>query len=91
MMNLKLIFSLVLAGLIVLFVTQNVEVVEIRFMFWQVSMSRSLLIFFLLAIGIMVGWLMHSLFVHRVNKDGGEKLHGTGLEGERTERSTPET
>ena len=72
-MSLKLIFSLLLTGLMVLFVTQNVEVVEIRFMFWQLSMSRSLLIFFLLAIGIMVGWLMHSMFVHRANKDSGEK------------------
>ena len=81
-MNLKLIFSLGLTGLVILFITQNVAVVEIRFMFWQVSMSRSLLIFFLLAIGIMVGWLMHSLFVHRANKDSGEKLQKSGLEGE---------
>ena len=67
-MNFKLTLSLVLTGLVVLFVTQNVEVVEIRFMVWQLSMSRSLLIFFLLAIGIMVGWLLHSLVVHRSNK-----------------------
>ena len=72
-MSIKLIFSLLLTGLVVLFVTQNVEVVEIRFMFWQLSMSRSLLIFFLLAIGIMIGWLMHSLFVHKANKDSDEK------------------
>jgi putative membrane protein len=82
MMNLKLIFSLVLTCLVVLFVSQNVAVVEIRFMFWQLSMSRSLLIFFLLATGIMVGWLMHSLFVHRANKDNDEKLQNSGLEGE---------
>jgi uncharacterized integral membrane protein len=78
-MNLKLISSLLLTGLVVLFVTQNVEVVEIRFMFWQLSMSRSLLIFFLLAIGILVGWLMHSLFVLRANKDNGEKPRKPGL------------
>ncbi len=75
----KLVFSLVLTGLVALFVSQNVAIVEIRFMFWQVSMSRSLLIFFLLAIGIMVGWLMHSLFVHRSNKDNGEKAQKPGL------------
>ena len=78
-MSLKLIFSLLLTGLVVLFVTQNVEVVEIRFMFWQLSMSRSLLIFFLLAIGIMVGWLMHSLVVHRASKNGDEKPGKPGL------------
>jgi uncharacterized integral membrane protein len=81
-MNLKLIFSLVLTGLVILFVTQNVAVVEIRFMFWQVSMSRSLLIFLLLLIGIMVGWLLHSLFVHRAKKANGEKYQNHGLEGE---------
>ena len=83
-MNLKLVFSLVLAGLVVLFVTQNVAVVEIRFMFWQVSMSRSLLIFFLLSVGIMVGWLMHSLFAHRANKNNGENPSKPDSEGKLT-------
>lgn len=68
MKNLKLIFSLVLTGLTVLFVTQNVAIVEIRFMFWEISLSRSLLIFFLLAIGIMIGWLLHSYLAHRSGK-----------------------
>ena len=81
-MNLKLILGLVITGLIVLFVTQNVAVVEIRFMFWQVTMSRSLLIFFLLAIGIMVGWLMHGIFAHRANKDGDEKLQKSAPDGD---------
>ena len=64
MKNLKLIVSLLLTGFIVLFVTQNVAVVEIRFMFWQIAMSRSLLIFFVLAIGILTGWLLHSFMTH---------------------------
>jgi uncharacterized integral membrane protein len=67
-MHIKLVFSLILAGLAVLFVIQNVAVVEISFMIWTVSMSRSLLIFFLLAIGIIIGWLMHSYILHRQKK-----------------------
>ncbi len=66
-MHIKLVFSLILAGLAVLFVIQNVAVVEISFMLWTVSMSRSLLIFFLLSIGIIIGWLMHSYIIHRRN------------------------
>ncbi|MBU0675057.1 MAG: LapA family protein [Proteobacteria bacterium] len=66
-MHSKLIFSLILVGLTVLFVIQNVAVVEISFLFWSASMSRSLLIFFLLALGIIIGWLMHSYFMHRQN------------------------
>lgn len=68
MKNLKLIISLLLTGFIVLFITQNVAIVEIRFMFWEVSMSRSLLIFFLLAVGIIVGWLLNSYMAHRSGK-----------------------
>lgn len=60
-MNAKLIISLILAGLVVLFIVQNVTVVEVRFLFWTLSMSRALLMFFVLAIGIIVGWSLRSL------------------------------
>jgi len=65
MMNMKLVISLVLAGLAVLFIIQNVTVVEIRFLFWTLSMSRALLMFFILAVGIGIGWSLHSLSVSR--------------------------
>ncbi|MDD5723733.1 MAG: LapA family protein [Syntrophales bacterium] len=64
-MNTKLVISLILAGLAVLFIIQNVTVVEIRFMFWTLSMSRALLIFFLLAIGVVIGWSAHSFSISR--------------------------
>ena len=64
-MNFKLVLSLILAGLAVLFIIQNVTVVEIRFLFWTLSMSRSLLMFFILAIGIVLGWLLHGFMMHR--------------------------
>ena len=68
MKNIKLIVSLLLTGLIVIFVTQNAAVVEIRFLLWELSMSRSLLIFFVLAIGILTGWLLNSYMSHRSSK-----------------------
>ena len=49
--NHKMIIILVLTGLAVLFIIQNVTVVEIKFLLWSVQMSRSLLMFFLIAIG----------------------------------------
>ena len=64
-MNFKLILSLILAGLAVLFIIQNVAVVEIKFLFWSLSMSRSLFMFFLLAIGMIVGWLLHGYLMYR--------------------------
>lgn len=69
-MNTKLIISLVLAGLAVLFIVQNIAVVEIKFLFWSFAMSRSLFMIFMLAIGIIVGWLLHSYILHRSAKGG---------------------
>jgi len=63
-MNIKLIITLILIGLAVLFIIQNTAVVEIHFLFWKLSMSRSLFMFFLFAIGIIAGWIGHSYFSH---------------------------
>jgi uncharacterized integral membrane protein len=60
----KLLAALALAGLVVIFVYQNAATVEVRFLAWEAAMSRSLLIFLVLAVGIMTGWLLHSYLVH---------------------------
>jgi len=67
-MNYKWIIILILAGFIFLFIIQNVAVVEIQFLFWSIQMSRSLLIFFLLVIGIIMGWFIQSYFKQRKGK-----------------------
>ena len=64
-MHFKLFLSLLLAGLAVLFVVQNVAVVEVRFLLWGLQMTLSLLIFLLFAGGIVVGWLLHSYWLYR--------------------------
>jgi uncharacterized integral membrane protein len=64
-MHFKLAIGLVLAGLAVIFVIQNVAVVEVRFLFWSFSMSLALFVFLLFAIGVIVGWLLHSYAKHR--------------------------
>ncbi len=64
-MNPKLIVGLVLIGLLVVFVIQNVAVVEIQFLLWTMSMSRALMMFFLIAIGIVIGWSLHSFKIHK--------------------------
>ena len=68
-MNIKLILIVILASLAVIFITQNVAVVEVSFLFWSVSMSRALLIFFLLIIGFVLGWFLHSYLSYRKSKD----------------------
>lgn len=57
--------GLVLFLLIVLFTVQNAAVVTINFLFWEFSVSRALMIFFVLVIGIIIGWLGASWVQHR--------------------------
>jgi len=47
---------------VVLFTLQNTQVVDVRLLFWKLSMSRVLLIFLLLAVGAILGWVANSAF-----------------------------
>ncbi len=67
-MNYKMLLILILSGLVVLFIIQNVAVVEIQFLFWATQMPRSLLMFLLLAIGVIIGWFLHGYVRHRETK-----------------------
>jgi len=67
-MNLKLTLILVLSSLAVIFIVQNVAVVEIGFLFWRVSMSSALLIFFTLMTGFLLGWFLHGYLLYRRSK-----------------------
>jgi putative membrane protein len=61
-MNFKLILTIAVAGMAVLFIIQNVTVVDMKFLFWTLSMSRALLMSLILSVGIILGWLLHSYF-----------------------------
>ncbi len=54
-MNAKLFIILVLIALVAVFIVQNAEVVELRFLFWTLAMSRALMFVFLVLIGIAAG------------------------------------
>jgi lipopolysaccharide assembly protein A len=64
-MRLYLMLVLALSGIALLFVIQNVAAVEVNFLLWTVSMSRALLIILSLAIGFLLGWILHSYYAHR--------------------------
>ena len=67
-MSFRLILTLVLTVLATVFVLQNTAVVENRFLFWTVAMSRSLLIVVMLVIGMALSWLSHGYIVLRRKK-----------------------
>lgn len=58
MRNLKLIVSLVLVGVVVVFVVQNAEMVGVEFLGWSFQTPRALLIFGVLGVGVGVGWIL---------------------------------
>jgi len=49
--------GLFISALIVTFILQNTAIVNLHFLFWKVSMSRSLMIFLVLLAGMLVGWI----------------------------------
>lgn len=61
----KLRFGLVTLLLIFLavFAVQNAQVVEVRLLFWTVSMSRALLLIFAASLGALLCWL--AMAIHR--------------------------
>jgi len=56
-MNWKWILILILLLFLVIFTSQNYEVVKIQFLFWSFKTSRALIIFSTLLIGIVIGWI----------------------------------
>jgi len=64
-MNYKLLSILVLAGLTLLFIFQNVTSIEIQFLFWSARMPRSILMLLILGVGFLIGWFLHSYLHYR--------------------------
>jgi len=69
MQHKKLIIGITLLLFLVIFAVQNASVVTINFLFWQLSISRALMIFFVLAIGVIIGLILGTyLHTHRKTK-----------------------
>lgn len=53
----KLWALIILIVLIVVVIAQNSEVVTVRFLFWEASLSRIVLLIVTLAVGVIIGFL----------------------------------
>lgn len=62
---LKIALVLALAVLGGIFIAQNTEVVTVRFLAWELAMSRILLLSGTMAIGLIVGYLLARLTARR--------------------------
>lgn len=62
----KGIVILILSLLLVLFILQNTGMVSIKFLFWSLLMSRSVLVFWFFFMGFVLGYI---LFAARKKKE----------------------
>jgi uncharacterized integral membrane protein len=67
-MNFKITLVVILVCLALIFLAQNIQVVTVSFLLWEVSMSRAVLLFFSLLIGFIIGWFLHSYLSYRKDK-----------------------
>ena len=59
-MKFKIILSVILASLVLIFIIQNYAVIDIRFFSWTLSISSALLMLLIFLIGLILGWSLHS-------------------------------
>ena len=56
-MKIKLVFGLILMGLVAVVALQNVEIVTVKFLLWQLSLPRALMILASMGVGLIAGLL----------------------------------
>lgn len=64
-MYFKLLTAIVLLVLVLIFIFQNVEMVQIQFLVWQVETARGLMALIIFLVGVVTGWLGRSQLAHR--------------------------
>ncbi len=64
-----IIIGIALLLMVVIFTLQNATVIDVRLFFWTLSISRALLIFIVLSVGVLIGWLLRILFDARINDE----------------------
>ena len=64
--------ALIIVGILfVVFIAQNSQLVELRFLFWSVYVSRVFILLGIFFLGVIVG-----LFIPRLRKKGNKKISG---------------
>ena len=64
-MNVKYIITMIILALLITFVLQNTQVVEVKLFFWGLSMSSALMLIGIFILGFIGGWLAKIFFERR--------------------------
>jgi uncharacterized integral membrane protein len=54
----KILIALIVIGLLLIVLAQNAQVVTLKFLLWQVSMSQIILLLFTVLTGFVLGWIV---------------------------------
>ncbi|MFN3873375.1 MAG: lipopolysaccharide assembly protein LapA domain-containing protein [Ignavibacterium sp.] len=71
-MKAKIIIMLILIGVFILFVIQNIEVVNINFLFFSFQISHVLLLFIVFALGVIIGMMLPAVLKNKKKPNGAE-------------------
>ena len=58
---LRIVCVFVAAGLLVVLTLQNTDDVTLHFLVWTITLSRALLVFLLIVVGALIGWILRSM------------------------------
>jgi len=61
----KRLVLLIVSVPVLLFILQNIQVTELRFLVWRIALPHALLLILVLAAGILVGWVLHALLADK--------------------------
>lgn len=64
-MRRKTIAALILTALLLVIMLQNTQTVIIRFLFWEIILPQIILIFLVLVIGFLLGYIVSTLSASR--------------------------
>jgi uncharacterized integral membrane protein len=55
----RFILGIIIGVLVIIFMFQNVQPVDVTFFAWTVTLSRAVVLLIVFAVGIIVGWIFH--------------------------------
>ena len=70
----KFIFGIIIGILVIIFMVQNVEVVDLQFLAWTIHLPRAIMILIVFVLGIVVGYTARSIRSRKRKKRGEEIL-----------------
>lgn len=68
-MKFTFVLGVIFGILVVAFILQNTEIVEISFLFWTISISRALVVLLVFIIGIIVGAIIRDIRASKKEKE----------------------